>query len=148
MSKEFDDWFDEVGAGILEWPAEEAIKLAWNAALASLEQKLTKPKTKLTKRSKDVLEYFKAETGKPFRTRDLIEHRLNEGFTTEELKMVIDYAITNWSGTRFADKIVPNTLFRSNVQTSKYLDLALGEEPMAAPIVLTRPPQKPMFEDN
>ena len=148
MSKEFDKWWEEVYWGVDDDCPRGSAEAGWSAALASLEQKLTKPKTKLTKRSKDVLEYFNAETGKPFRTRDLIEHRLNEGFTPEELKMVIDYAITNWSGTKYEKHIVPKTLFRSNIQTSKYLDSALGEEPIAAPIVLTRPPQKPMFEGN
>jgi uncharacterized phage protein (TIGR02220 family) len=154
MSKEFDNWWASTGFGssesgvVLHNIAEEA----WDAALVSLEQKLKppKPKTVLTKRSKEVLEYLRSQTGKPFRTRNLIEHRLNEGFTIEELKMVIDYAINNWSGTKYEKHIVPKTLFRSKAQTSNYLDLSLGDIPIELPKqqALTRPPQKPRFDND
>lgn len=57
---------------------------------------------------------YKSNTTK---TKQLINARLNEGFTLEDFKTVIDKKCVEWCGTEFEKYIRPNTLFGTKFES-------------------------------
>ncbi len=57
---------------------------------------------------------YKSNTAK---TKQLINARLNEGFTLEDFKTVIDKKCVEWSGTEFEKFLRPNTLFGTKFES-------------------------------
>jgi uncharacterized phage protein (TIGR02220 family) len=65
---------------------------------------------------KDIVFYLNEKAGTNFRhtsenTRSHINARLNEGFTLEQFKIVIDKKCAEWLGTEFEQYLRPATLF-------------------------------------
>ena len=64
----------------------------------------------------DIIKYLNQKTGKEFRhstqaTVRLIEARLNDGYTVEDFKKVIDNKTAEWKGTEQEQYLRPETLF-------------------------------------
>ena len=57
---------------------------------------------------------YKSNTAK---TKQLINARLNEGFTLEDFKIVIDKKCVEWCGTEFEKFLRPNTLFGTKFES-------------------------------
>lgn len=66
--------------------------------------------------TKDVISYLNEKTGKKFTTAKCnavhIQARLNDGYTVEDMKKVIDLKTQEWKGTQFDQYLRPKTLFR------------------------------------
>ena len=65
---------------------------------------------------REVVEYLNSKTGYHYKhttkaTRSKIEARLNEGFTLEDFKKVIDKMVADWKGTKMEQYLRPETLF-------------------------------------
>lgn len=70
----------------------------------------------------EIIEYLNLKTEKNFKsttkaTTRLIKARLNEGFTVEDFKTVIDNMKSRWTGTKFQQYLVPTTLFGNKFET-------------------------------
>lgn len=77
----------------------------------------------LSSQCKEVIEYLNEKTGKHFKpnakgNRDAIYPRLKEGYTVEDMKIVVDNMYSSWHGIRFRNGelgdnyLKPDTLFR------------------------------------
>ena len=73
-----------------------------------------------------VTEHLMAKTGKTLRSMKKVEARLREGFTEEDLILVIDWKAVSWIGTDMEQYVRPSTLFRSHNKTGAYLEEALN----------------------
>ncbi|WP_346936750.1 conserved phage C-terminal domain-containing protein [Clostridium sp.] len=87
----------------------------------------------LQKTAFEIIEYLNLETGKNFRsttkiTIRLIKARLNEGFTLEDFKTVIDNMKYRWTGTKFQQYLVPTTLFGNKFETYLNQDRKVEKE--------------------
>ena len=65
---------------------------------------------------KEIIDYLNSKTGKNYRSniqknKALIKARWSEGYRLEEFKQVIDNMVTDWSGTKYAKYLRPETLF-------------------------------------
>ena len=65
---------------------------------------------------KEIIDYLNSKTGKKYRynvqkNRSLIKARWSEGYRLEDFKQVIDNMIKDWSGTKYAKYLRPETLF-------------------------------------
>lgn len=90
-----------------------------------------KPENKPVKKkwhaeAEEVITYLNTKTNSHYRATDGttqgIIARLNEGFTVDDLKKVVDIKKADWSGTDFAVYLRPQTLFGSKFQS--YLNQA------------------------
>lgn len=67
----------------------------------------------------EIIEYFNSKFGKNLKPstdsyKKLIQARLNEGYTVEDFKKVIDNKATDWEGNaKMAKNLKPSTLFRA-----------------------------------
>ena len=74
-------------------------------------------KDSIGKDSIDIVEYLNEKSGKNFRyssrkTKDLIQARLNEGFTVDDFKTVIDKKVAEWKDdAKMNQYLRPETLF-------------------------------------
>ena len=73
-----------------------------------------------------VIDYLNEKTGKKFKasskaTQKLINSRLNEGYTEDDFKNVIDKKSKEWLGTEWENYLAPDTLFRST-KFERYLN--------------------------
>ena len=73
-----------------------------------------------------VLEYVMAKSGRKFKSMSKIESRLREGFTEEDLILIVDWKVESWANTDMAQYIRPITLFRSKKKSGEYLEEALN----------------------
>lgn len=69
-----------------------------------------------------VIDYLNEVTGSKYKsatrtTRDKINARLNEGFTVEDFKTVIDKKAKEWGGTAFEQYLRPETLFGTKFES-------------------------------
>lgn len=82
----------------------------------------TKEKTKETI-TKEIVEYLNIKTGKNFRpttrvTKEKISARIDEGFTLDDMKKVVDIKILKWKGdSKMDDYLRPETLFGSKMES-------------------------------
>lgn len=65
---------------------------------------------------KEIIDYLNSKTGKKYRdnvqkNKSLIKARWSEGYRLEDFKQVIDNMVTDWSGTKYAKYLRPETLF-------------------------------------
>lgn len=65
---------------------------------------------------KEIIDYLNSKTGKKYRdnvqkNKSLIKTRWSEGYRLEDFKQVIDNMVTDWSGTKYAKYLRPETLF-------------------------------------
>ncbi len=65
---------------------------------------------------KEIIDYLNSKTGKNYRAnvqknKSLIKARWSEGYRLEEFKQVIDNMVKDWSGTKYAKYLRPETLF-------------------------------------
>ena len=65
---------------------------------------------------KEIIDYLNSKTGKNYRdnvqkNRSLIKARWSEGYRLEDFKQVIDNMVKDWSGTKYAKYLRPETLF-------------------------------------
>ena len=65
---------------------------------------------------KEIIDYLNSKTGKNYRdnvqkNRSLIKARWSEGYRLEDFKQVIDNMFKDWSGTKYAKYLRPETLF-------------------------------------
>ena len=87
-----------------------------NAIKGGRPKKEEKPKiTQETETAKEIIAYLNEKTGKHFRVTDAakrhINARLNEKYTIEDFKTVIDKKCAEWKGTKFDQYLKPDTLF-------------------------------------
>lgn len=64
----------------------------------------------------EIIDYLNLKTGKSYKhttkkTKSLIKARLNEHFTVDDFKKVIDNMCAKWIGTKWEEYLRPNTLF-------------------------------------
>jgi uncharacterized phage protein (TIGR02220 family) len=76
----------------------------------------------------EIVKYLNEKTNSKYRTgnentKRSISGRLNEGFTVEDFKTVIDNQVARWTGTEYEQYLTPNTLF-SPSKFEKYLNFA------------------------
>lgn len=79
-------------------------------------------KENLDENIKKIIEYLNLKTKKNFKantqaTVKLIKARLNEGFTLEDFKSVIDNKVLDWTGTQWEKYLVPTTLFAGKFES-------------------------------
>lgn len=65
---------------------------------------------------KEIIDYLNSKTGKNYRdnvqkNRSLIKARWSEGYRLDDFKKVIDNMVKDWSGTKYAKYLRPETLF-------------------------------------
>ena len=65
---------------------------------------------------KEIIDHLNSKTGKNYRdnvqkNRSLIKARWSEGYRLEEFKQVIDNMVKDWTGTKYAKYLRPETLF-------------------------------------
>lgn len=65
---------------------------------------------------KEIIDYLNSKTGKKYRdnvqkNRSLIKARWSEGYRLDDFKHVIDNMVEDWSGTKYAKYLRPETLF-------------------------------------
>jgi len=76
-----------------------------------------------------VMEHLIAKTGRKFTSMAKVDSRLREGFTEDDLKLIVDYKVDKWAkDDKMNEYLVPNTLFRSKPQCKRYLEEALNWE--------------------
>ena len=72
-----------------------------------------------------VIDYLNTKTEKNFKTVDAnrknIRARLNDGFTIDDCKKVIDIKCAEWNNTEYSKYLNPETLFRPS-KFEKYLN--------------------------
>jgi predicted phage replisome organizer/uncharacterized phage protein (TIGR02220 family) len=71
---------------------------------------------------KEVIEYLNHKAGKQYRattrkTKDLIKARVNEGFSVEDFKTVIDKKVAEWIGSDMEKYVRPETLFGTKFES-------------------------------
>lgn len=86
---------------------------------------------------KEIIDYLNEQTGKKFRykskaTQRLIHARLQEGYTKDDFKKVIDNKVADWKGSKWEKYWQPETLF-----SAKHFESYLNES------VKTSKPQEP-----
>ena len=80
-------------------------------------------KDSIGKDSIEIVEYLNEKTGKNFRyssrkTQDLIKARINEGFTVDDFKVVIDKKCNEWlKDTKMNQYLRPETLFGTKFES-------------------------------
>ena len=93
-------------------------------------QNKSKAKSPITKEHKEiaekVLEYLNSKAETTFSVKlgsntELISARLKEGYTIQDLKLVIDKKVKDWKGTDWAKFLRPNTLF-AKTKIENYLN--------------------------
>ena len=67
----------------------------------------------------EIVDYLNSKTGKKYRsstgdTVSKIKARLNDKYTVEDFKKVIDTKVNNWTGTEYEKFLQPSTLFGNN----------------------------------
>lgn len=70
---------------------------------------------------KEIIDYLNEKAGTHYksttqRTKDLIKARLNEKFTVDDFKTVIDKKISDWKGTQWEKFLRPETLFSNKFE--------------------------------
>ena len=70
----------------------------------------------------EIIQYLNMRTGAKYKsstskTKQLINARVNEGFTLDDFKTVIDKKCVEWSGTEFEKFLRPNTLFGTKFES-------------------------------
>ena len=65
---------------------------------------------------KEIIEYLNTKTGKNYRdnvqkNKSLIKARWSEGYRLDDFKQVVDNTVKDWSGTKYAKYLRPETLF-------------------------------------
>ncbi|MEG2657620.1 MAG: conserved phage C-terminal domain-containing protein [Clostridium sp.] len=76
----------------------------------------------LRKGAFEIIDYLNLQTGKKFKsdtkvTISLIKSKLQDGFTVEDFRTVIDNMKARWTGTKFQEYLAPTTLFGSKFET-------------------------------
>ena len=88
---------------------------------------LNKHKQKLKQKNiyiveiKEIIDYLNEKAGTRYKpsskkTKDLISARLNEGFTIDDFKQVIDNKVNDWTGTEWEKFLRPETLFSNKFE--------------------------------
>jgi uncharacterized phage protein (TIGR02220 family) len=73
-----------------------------------------------------VLDHLIAKTGRQFKSMKKIESRMREGFTPDELMLIIDWKVHDWaSDAKMRNFIRPETIFRSKDKADGYLSEAV-----------------------
>lgn len=80
------------------------------------ETEIETEKENINKEEREIVDYLNQRTGKNYRhssraTKDKIRARLNEGYTVDEFKRVIDVKAAEWMGTEQEKYLRPETLF-------------------------------------
>lgn len=70
----------------------------------------------------EIIQYLNMRTGAKYKsstskTKQLINARVNEGFTVDDFKTVIDKKCVEWAGTEFEKFLRPNTLFGTKFES-------------------------------
>ena len=76
-------------------------------------------KAKKSKEVTEVIDYLNEKTGARYKpssqaNRNLVLARMNEGYTVQDLKTVIDNQVSAWRGTEWEKYLRPSTLFRAS----------------------------------
>ena len=100
---------------------------------------------------KKIIEYLNLKTGKHYRpnsrtTKELIQARLNEGYTEDDLITVIDNKVDDWLGNPDMEKyLAPETIF-----CAKHFEKYLNQKARAKPKVvkMPEPPQEEISDEE
>lgn len=70
----------------------------------------------------EIIDYLNEKAGSQYKattqkTRDTIKARLNEGFTVDDFKIVIDKKVTDWKSTEWEKYLRPQTLFGTKFES-------------------------------
>jgi len=81
---------------------------------------------------KVIIDYLNLKSGTNYKhttqkTKDIIKARINENFTTEDFKTVIDKKVTEWLNTDMAKFLRPETLFSNKFEG--YLNQIVAQKP-------------------
>ncbi len=83
---------------------------------------------------KDIIDYLNMKSNSSYKystekTKSLIKARINDGFTLEDFKKVIDNKCDEWIGTDFEKFLRPETLFSNKFES--YLNQKTSTKPMS-----------------
>lgn len=83
---------------------------------------------------KDIIDYLNMKSNSSYKystekTKSLIKARMNDGFTLEDFKKVIDNKCDEWIGTDFEKFLRPETLFSNKFES--YLNQKTSTKPMS-----------------
>lgn len=71
--------------------------------------------------SREIIDYLNLKSGKRFRYTDtnirFVSARLNEGFTLEDFKKVIDFKVNEWANDKMEQYLRPQTLFGTKFES-------------------------------
>jgi len=121
MKKEFNEYLKikdpdgELNRAQSDW-LESAFNSGWRAAAKDAKKVKDVPKE-----AREVLKYFNEKTSRNLKQTTKITARLAT-YKKEDLMRVIDYAIGQWTGTKFEQYIQINTLFGSDDKIDKYTE--------------------------
>ncbi len=107
-----------------------------------------KDNNKSNKDIKEIVNYLNENAGTHYRsttdaTIKVITARLNEKFTVDDFKTVIDKKVSQWKGTSMEEYLRPQTLFGSKFES--YLNQTINKQEKAAKSKNT-PPEPPRYK--
>lgn len=98
----------------IEIELEKEIKIEKEIEIKNIHSPAKQDNT--SKEVYEIIDYLNFKTGKSYKhttkkTQSLIKARLNERFTVDDFKKVIDNMCAKWIGTKWEEFLRPNTLF-------------------------------------
>ena len=98
-----------------------------------------------------IVEYLNKKAGTHYRpttdaTVKVITARLNERFTVDDFKTVIDKKVAQWKGTSMEEFLRPQTLFGSKFESYLNQNIIKQEKPVKTANFIPEPPKYREFE--
>lgn len=102
--------------------SDEAVKMRQYRVDKKAQNMLEASKTEKLAKVVEIVDYLNAKAGTNYRastkaTQSLINARLDEKFTVEQFKAVIDKQCKKWKGTQFEEYLRPQTLFGTKFES-------------------------------
>jgi uncharacterized phage protein (TIGR02220 family) len=96
----------------------------------SVESQKSVKKEKYKDEIKEIIDYLNSKAGSRYRytsegNNKYIRARLNEGYTINDFKTVIDKMVINWTGTEYEQYLRPSTLFGNKFEN--YLNIKIKQ---------------------
>ena len=111
-----------LGGELQECPHGESLLCTEGSHNSVPQKNINKNNNKYIVEIKEIIDYLNFKARKNFRsstaaTQSLIKARLNEGFTVEDFKKVIDIKCNEWLGSDYAQYLRPQTLFGTKFES-------------------------------
>ncbi len=111
-----------LGGELQECPHGESLLCTEGSHKSVPQKNIIKNNNKYIVEIKEIIDCLNLKAGKNFRsstaaTQSLIKARLNEGFTVEDFKKVIDIKCNEWLGSDYAQYLRPQTLFGTKFES-------------------------------